>query len=387
MKTKQLYVAFNSRVRSITKLFQVEEKRKYLGGDLEHSVLVKGLDFALLEQIKARAEAATEDDDLLELAYKGDTPEQSSQQPDVSSSKKRTREDIIKELKNKRAKGDIDSSAQSLTSEKDIETAKKEGKFKPIGFKPIGSSEKSKTGSEDKKKKKKKRKVIEEKVKVLEKPSDTQAQEDKPDNKGVVTEQPTGKGLDIAPEPASESIDDDFDIFADAGEYEGINLDDDDDENDVNEDVPRPRPSKESNKEHSKEAIRDAQEHQEPRQKWFTDIEPPFPSPEREIPPISDKKGKNKENSDSPEDFDQETEEPEPEAPTRLAPLASSTVPSIRDILAADSALEAEQKRKERKEKRKAGKGGSEVKISDEAKLNRDFQKLKSYTNKKNSVT
>ena len=62
-------------------------------------------------------------------------------------------------------------------------------------------------------------------------------------------------------------------------------------------------------------------------------------------------------------------------------------MPSIRDILAADEAIEAEDKRRARKEKRKAGKGGGDGgpkgEVSAEAKLNRDYQKLQAYTKKK----
>ena len=63
----------------------------------------------------------------------------------------------------------------------------------------------------------------------------------------------------------------------------------------------------------------------------------------------------------------------------RLQPLASSTVPSIREILAADQAAEKEEARKARKEKKKKGKG----EMSEEAKINRDLQKMKALEAKK----
>ena len=40
---------------------QIEETRKHLGGDAEHSVLVKGLDFGLLAARKAELEREKED--------------------------------------------------------------------------------------------------------------------------------------------------------------------------------------------------------------------------------------------------------------------------------------------------------------------------------------
>ena len=85
----------------------MEEQRKYLGGDADHTVLVKGLDFALLEQTKAKL-AATDsvvDDEVLESAFL----EGSSSAPSIP--RKRTREDILKELKEKRGKGGADNAS------------------------------------------------------------------------------------------------------------------------------------------------------------------------------------------------------------------------------------------------------------------------------------
>jgi IK cytokine len=49
----------------------VEEQRRYLGGDSDHSILVKGLDFALLEQNKARLAStqSKQDDEALEEVF------------------------------------------------------------------------------------------------------------------------------------------------------------------------------------------------------------------------------------------------------------------------------------------------------------------------------
>ena len=101
---------------------------------------------ALLEQNRARAAAATEDDDELEQAFIEAHP------------RKRTREDIIAELKNKRHKSEGASELEGATGEgadeqdATLEEAKKAGKFRPIGFKPIGNAE----GKKKKKVKKKK---------------------------------------------------------------------------------------------------------------------------------------------------------------------------------------------------------------------------------------
>ena len=140
---------------------QVEERRRYLGGDAAHTVLVKGLDFALLEQQRAKVSAtdAAVDDEALEAVFNdaGDPSVQPTEEK--ITGKKRTREELLRELKVKRAKGEV--APASPVGDKAIEEAKKAGKFKPIGsgFKPIGKTKEGiATDGAVKKKKKRKRK-------------------------------------------------------------------------------------------------------------------------------------------------------------------------------------------------------------------------------------
>ncbi|EJD07526.1 uncharacterized protein FOMMEDRAFT_143896 [Fomitiporia mediterranea MF3/22] len=385
----------------------VEEQRRYLGGDAEHTVLVKGLDFALLEQTKSRMAASTsaQDDEELEEAFRGaisasPPPLDQTTTTSTSNTKKRTREDIVRELKNKRTKGEGDvNGAESSTplADRALDEAKREGKFKPIGFKPIGAT-KDKEGKEVKKKKK--RKVTENGTGDSQQrpPGSTVPSSSKDDASTSNTKQGPDKPASEptpAPEPEPEPVNEDFDIFADAGEYEGVNFDDDDDEGIDDSSKREVQPSE------ARETIESTPAEGEPgpRRKWFDDDEPPSPPPERLLPSLNNQKGKSKDPSGSPEHTTprgqrNENEEPhddeEAERISRLAPLTSSAVPSIRDILAADTAREAEEKRKARKEKRKRGGGGDggggsgeSKKVSAEAKLNRDYQKLKSYTEKK----
>ena len=93
---------------------------------------------ALLEQNKARTTLnSAEDDEILENTYM-----KASTVP-----KKRTRTDILNELKQKRSElgracDQVDSrnAAQSKDGGEILEEAKKQGKFKLIGFKHIGNS-------------------------------------------------------------------------------------------------------------------------------------------------------------------------------------------------------------------------------------------------------
>jgi IK cytokine len=131
----------------------VEEQRRYLGGDSDHSILVKGLDFALLEQNRARLAStqSKEDDEALEEVFA-----QTASAPSAPSSTKRSRADIIKELKEKRATSDVSEQPNQETT---TEIQPNPSKFRPIGFKPIGASTKGKAKKRDEgEPKKKKRK-------------------------------------------------------------------------------------------------------------------------------------------------------------------------------------------------------------------------------------
>lgn len=179
-------------------------------------------------------------------------------------------------------------------------------------------------------------------------PSGTKANEDV---------KPSAATKVLQPEP--EPVDEDFDIFADAGEYTGLDLGDDGDgdsdaeEGAVKEDTERQR---------DEELVA-------PR-KWFNDDEQ-LVTPEV---PEDNAKGKSHSSTSEPAlvtsrepDEPEEGEEPE-DAPMRLVPLASSSVPSIRDILVADEEEERQEKRRAKKEKKKGL-------LTDAAKVDRDYQR------------
>lgn len=325
---------------------QVEQQRRYLGGDSEHTVLVKGLDFALLEQNKARAAAATEDDDSLEQAFiEG-----------AVAARKRTRADIVQELRNKRVKADGDAPA---AADVPIDEAKKSGKFRPIGFKPIGADaatkkkKKVKEGEKEGAKKKKKKNTA---ATTAADDSTAGAGQPKPHSEesaaaATATQPPPG------PEPMDE---DDDDIFAGAGEYTGIDLGEDDDDDD----------------EEGEKSDDQAQEGADPgppsRHKWV-DIDEPAP-PQRSASPLHASPPPRTSAPPAPDaaaDGEEEEGEKEKDAPpARLQPLASSSVPSIRELLALDEEVEKAEKRRARKEKKK--KGGE---LSKEEKVERDYQR------------
>ncbi|KAG2338612.1 hypothetical protein BDR05DRAFT_992493 [Suillus weaverae] len=316
----------------------VDEQRQYLGGDSEHTILVKGLDMSLLEQNKARAAASTEDDDTLEQAFI-----EASSEP--MAHKKRTREDIIQALKAKRnGEGlqSFDTTTEPLEDGAcDLEKAKKTGKFKPIGFKPIGVQKddkgikkRSKEESASRVKKRKKRKV--------------EGISGSPQLANTIPH-PEAKHPAVLPTSVSEvfsqvdqrppsPLGDDMDIFAGAGDYEGFPEDDDSDEDGLDS----------AHKTKSEYRINDVHPSSEPARSrgWFGDEHDdegsiqPSASTESAVPQLP------------PPNHTPQVDEEEV-AFLRLKPLESSALPSIRDFLAMDAAVEKEDKRKARKEKRK----------------------------------
>ncbi|TFK90158.1 hypothetical protein K466DRAFT_574416 [Polyporus arcularius HHB13444] len=379
----------------------VDEQRKYLGGDSQHTVLVKGLDFALLEQNRARvaAETAATEDVSLEQAFL-----ESTAQP-----KKRTKAEILSELKSKRGAGvPSAATAAAAAADKALEEAKKAGKFKPIGFKPVGSGAEKGADGKVKRKKKVKAGELEENVERKKKrkvaadatPAPTpasvpseQVQEGQASatSSGDVAENvpvagPSTTKPTATPIPEPEPVDEDFDIFAGAGEYTGIDLGDDDEGSE--DEGPNPRPQEDEGVLRDGEAPRPG--------KWLAtsdDEREPTPPP----PAALTRDSKSATRSVSPQRHgppshleDGEMDEEAEERPMRLQPLASSALPSIKDLLAMSEEAEKEEKRKARKEKKKggggggggAGAGGSSEKDT-KAKIDRDYQRLKAYTDKK----
>ena len=246
--------------------------------------------------------------------------------------KKKSRQDLIRELKEKRGQ---DEPVENKAADAGIEEAKKAGKFRPIGFKPIGGDSEGKKRKKEKEggeKKKKKRKVEEVKDKPVETSGLTQS------SASTVPAALSEKGKQPTPEP----LDPDFDIFAGVEEYAG-EIEDDEDEGE--------------DKHPAAEGLLEPQpEIDQPRRGWFDEPKSPTPPPKEPTPPAEEHSGTKDDEMD---------EEP---APMRLAPLTSSI--AVKDILAIDDAATKEEKRRARKEKKKR-----KAELDAEGKINRDYQK------------
>ena len=337
--------------------YAVEAQRRYLGGDSDHSILVKGLDMALLEQNRMRAAGlSTEDDDSLEQAF-----QDISSQPTVP--KKRTREDLIRELKEKRTqKGEGAASVTATkTAEEDarlLEEAKKKGKFKPIGFKPVEESAKKKkikVNGKNGERKKKKRKVVEDGA-TEDASTNEKATQGPESNVHLTASAPAPPPPSSEPEPEP----DDFDIFAGAGEYEGIDLGDEE-EDDGEEETPMQR-NEAQNEEPLTVAI----------PTHWVETDEPEPTSDKQEPLLSTINPQSQ-----PPQPEVREEDEEDGQPTRLVPLASSALPSIKEFLAMDGAAGSRGKRKKRGGKKEGAKDVNEdsKKRTAEAKADRDYKR------------
>lgn len=132
----------------------IEEQMAYLGGDAKHTILVKGLDFALLARERAKAEGRElgQGDDDLEAAYQRAAPATSTEDSHSSGSPeaaaassqnggKRSREEVLAALKKRKLQKasspeshTIDTrSSEQKARDAEFERARQLGKFRPIG--------------------------------------------------------------------------------------------------------------------------------------------------------------------------------------------------------------------------------------------------------------
>lgn len=277
---------------------------------------------SLLEQNRARAAASTEDDDVLEQAFAAATSTSKSPEP-----RKRTREDIIRDLKANRQNGD--KSSDQLVVEKSVKddgsafkTAQMAGKFRPIGQTEEKSKKrKVKEGKEDTKKKKQKVESVPMQNRPVERTQSISQERDATASSSKMLKKP--------PELEATRLDDDLDIFAGAGDYEGFPNDE----------------SEESAEETRAESVSSVP--------LEVGVKSWFDEPKSEVRHVSVPPEK------TPPILDLETITMEEES-HGLKPLESSALPCIRDFLAMSEAAEKAEKRKARKEKKKKKKAAGE---------------------------
>lgn len=300
---------------------------------VKYSSYPLGLDFALLEQQKAKLYESQDASDEMAL-------EQVFQE--LSAPKKRTREELVASLKKSR---------EEIPVDKPLEIAKQQGKFRPIGaptdIKP--KKRKVKADEKDGGKKKKKRKLDDASKDVQE----TSNAKDMTIEEANHLEEGTTPRPKPRPRTKSPEIDPDADIFADADDYQGLPSGSDSD-SDGQESRPRPA---------VKPSIREPVADSTARMDWFGETKEEEPT----RPPAGSRQAPGQDEAAEMEEGEAEEEKERPVM--RLPTLASSAVPSIREILAMDEAAEKEEKRKAKKEKRNKKKNPTE-----ETKINREVK-------------
>lgn len=323
---------------------------------------------AKIKTQEAQAEAAL--DDLLEGVSHNATGK--TEQPvtesltSASTSKKRTREEILKGLQAGRA-------SQDKTSAKDEDTALPTSKFRKIGAAPI-------TDDSNRPKKKKRRKLepaVHASEVQLSAPSSATAKVSEPAEHLIIPSpthveepqaplsQPTQhpqNDLVTQPPPGLPSDDNDDDIFADAGDYRAFDDNDDDEASDA--DMP--------NANENGNTQPDIAASDRPQLNYFdhdSDDEAD-PLPLVPLPSVQVQK--------EPDSIESKEEKDSNQSSLRLSGFEDGTT-DIKALLAADKAAEKEEKRKERKERWRAKQGGASAGLGT-GEITEPFSKKKKLT-------
>jgi IK cytokine len=264
------------------------------------------------------------------------------------------------------------SDSAANVAEDGLDRAKMAGKFKPIGApdKPLEKEKtkrrkRAKDGAEDGERKRKKRRIEGEPATEAQRNRD---EIDEARGQKVVEEMPNGdsKATPLSPtKRKAPTPPDDDDIFAEAGEYKGLELSDEDEDEDDKEE--RPKTLRKPSGRHSPPAGSLADK---PIRNWFGEpvepdkppasIKPSIVPPPPAVSLSASSSGLQSRREEHGDDLIEGT---------KLRGLTSSAVPSIKDLLAIDEAAEREEKRKAKKEKKKA------KKLTDDVKLNREVKR------------
>ncbi|KAL8286693.1 hypothetical protein RQP46_004221 [Phenoliferia psychrophenolica] len=361
---ERLLEDFKARADAAEDKQAIEEQMKYLGGDAEHSVLVKGLDMALLERMRSQHSLSS---DLSISQVEDELDRVLTEKP-----KKRTRDEMVAELKAKRESGPAGEEEEEggKPKEKSLEEAVKAGRFKPIN-KPSatskGKAKEKEEGGGEKKRRKKKR------------PDATAAS-------GSMAPPPLPSSK-LAPPPPSPAVvlppgfDEDDDIFGDAGDYKGLDSDSDDDAAPSSSlPIPPPPPTASSSSTTTK-------------RKYFDDDDDDEDSSMATTAPTSVSKlaaasAEHAARAAAPSvggEGDDEGEGEGEAVPMRLQPLSGSALPSVRELLDMDAAAEKEELRKAKKLKNKVEAGDrQERKVrTAEDKANHEYQEMQNFLDKK----
>ncbi|GAA6049350.1 hypothetical protein JCM3770_007302 [Rhodotorula araucariae] len=357
-----------------------EEQLQYLGGDAHHSVLVKGLDHALLARKKHEAalQADAEPDDVedaLDEAFVAAAPAPAPASAPKGGARK-SRDELLAELKALRAGS---GSGAAVGAMKGV-APDQESRFKPIGadrkgkgkegaagagWKAVGAAAGAGDGAGDKKKRRKKKVAPAAPTSAAAPGAPTPPAEKAPSPPPALVPLP----------PAVPDFDDNGDIFGDVGEYAGGLGTDSESESD-NAEPRAPAPAE------APASVTGA------KRKYFDDEDEPGLTLSTAPDAVTDLAARQAAAdaaaaaaADLGDDGDAVPAEGAP--PVRLQGLSGSRVPSARELLDMDKEVEAEEKRKAKKAKRREKAEERERSMTDADRSNRDFLEMQAYLKRK----
>lgn len=180
--------------------------------------MVKGLDMALLERMKHQQ--ANESDKTLE-EMEDELDQALLHKASGKGKAKRTRDEMIAEMKASRAGGAAAGEEEGQQKETEV---KKDPRFKPIakdGWKAVGAA----PAAGEKKLRKKKKKVAVDPAPTA--PTASTSAAPPPPSASAPPAEPAARPLPLL-QPTVDLSDDEFDIFGGAGDYKGLDTDSDD---------------------------------------------------------------------------------------------------------------------------------------------------------------
>ncbi|GAA6059969.1 hypothetical protein JCM10212_001318 [Sporobolomyces blumeae] len=419
----------------------LEHQLAYLGGDAHHSILVKGLDRALLERNKAKLAGDVDqslddvEDQLDRCLVDRDGAEahavagtrqgkgKGKEKEVVETKKGKSRDDLLAELRARKGKGGpIEGDQAPLSASSGAAGGglgkgwKRLGAGTPgSGFAPVDDAR----GEEQKKRRKKKKKVVDSGAPPAPStggPADMMTKEGSPPLDSSANSLPvTGSASTGVDPPPIEAVNDfgdgDDDIFGDAGSYKGFDSDSDRDEDEKDKSKPDdPRPSEPASSSTSLTAVKYstgdstiAASRGPAGRNWFEedeadqDAEPISTAPvgvhdlaSRQASHVAARSGPRtaagaKDDDDDAMDRDDDDDDDgrggEAGVPTKLVPLSGSKGPSVRELLEMDKAAADEEKRRERKLKRQQG-----LPVSDNEDANDGDRRRKRARSKKHAA-
>lgn len=317
---------------------------------------------ALLEREKAKV-AGISDQTLEDMEDELDR-QLLERKAKAATGKKRTRDDIIAELKARNTSGGGGVAVETAVGA-EHDKQQSNSRFKPIGassgWKKVAAATSETAEPEKKKRRKRKVVAVQHEADVAPSPAKDPTPPPAP---APARAEPAPQPLPLM-KPTVDLEDDNFDIFGDAGDYKGLDTDSDSDsDSGLDETQKKEAVTANEHEEHKPEIKSEVSPVPNPhastsKRKYFDDDDEEENEPDTTAPSQVTKlgaanasanadrlrrsgAGSRAAGADEPEDGEEEQQRP-----MRLQPLSKSAIPNVKDLLDMDREAEKEEKRKE----------------------------------------